>query len=218
MSSYRITEMKWRVSDFVYIAKKFEAYESGKEKPSAFEEVEDGKKEEKAGDESWDGTELMENETESFYDNNLRKYGIRTKKGRILVEPKYEQLQKSEKNYIAQNGNTAFLLGNLGNIIKSKSYNGKIQIYSNLTVRYNITREKTEYWDENVELFEEDDLANNGPIKKKFFFNHTFSLEVTSSDDKRTYDERKRDRQNYELKKKEYLEKISSNYKSQGYE
>jgi len=54
--SHKITEMQWRVSDFVYIAKKFEAYESGKEKPDALEQVEEGKDEEKAGDESWDET------------------------------------------------------------------------------------------------------------------------------------------------------------------
>jgi hypothetical protein len=93
--SYKITEMHWRVSDFVYIAKKFAAYESGKEKPSAFDEVEDGKKEEKAGDESWDGTDMVDTEMEPYQEGRF--YGLKSKKGTKKLPAIYNEILPSTK-------------------------------------------------------------------------------------------------------------------------
>ena len=116
ISSFKITAIKWRMADFEYIARKFKDYETGMDKPTAFEEVADGEKKNKAGDESWDETDLVDSETEIFQDETNRKYGIRSKKRRVIKEGQYDRMEKSdqEKLYIASKGNTVFILNNMG--------------------------------------------------------------------------------------------------------
>jgi len=125
VSSFRISSIKWRMSDFIYIVKKFEDYETGKEKPTAFDEVANGEKENKAGDGFWDETDLVDNETESFYDENKRKYGIRTLKKKILLEGKYDEIKKSpkEKFYIAKKDKTLYVLNNTGKEVYQQTFN-----------------------------------------------------------------------------------------------
>jgi hypothetical protein len=116
--SYKITEMHWRVSDFVYIAKKFAAYESGKEKPSAFDEVEDGKKEEKAGDESWDGTDMVDTDVEPFTDNVSKTLGLKTKMRTVKAfsfDEYYSIYKLGNTNYfVLRSKNNKYLILNKG--------------------------------------------------------------------------------------------------------
>ena len=123
-SNFKISRIKWNMSDFKYIAKKYADYESGKDKPTAFDEVEKGVKENKAGDEFWDETDLVDSETEAFRDQKTGKYGIKTKKGKIVQEPIFDNIVKSakEKYYIAKNANTVSILNNMGKSTYSKTY------------------------------------------------------------------------------------------------
>ena len=133
--SYKITEMHWRVSDFVYIAKKFAAYESGKEKPSAFDEVEDGKKEEKAGDESWDGTDMVDTEMEPYQEGRF--YGLKSKKGTKKLPAIYNEilpstkegvfLAKKENGVVAVNASGKEIASLKGDYIISKYFPGFVQ-------------------------------------------------------------------------------------------
>ena len=61
-TSVKITKIEWKMSDFIYIAKKYKDYENGKDKPTAEDEVNNTEVPNKAGDEFWDDTDIVCNE------------------------------------------------------------------------------------------------------------------------------------------------------------
>ncbi|MFT4849911.1 MAG: hypothetical protein ACI83B_002459 [Sediminicola sp.] len=130
ISSFRVSNIKWRMSDFIYIAKKYEDYETGKDKPTAFDEVANGEQENKAGDGFWDETDLMDNEIEPFYENG-KGYGIRTKKEKILVNPIYEKLESTKQKgiFIAKTSSSVIAINSRGNILDELK--GDYRIYQN---------------------------------------------------------------------------------------
>jgi hypothetical protein len=61
-SSIKITKIEWNISEFIYIAKKYKEYESGKDKPEPEDEVADSEVPNKAGGDFWDDTDVICNE------------------------------------------------------------------------------------------------------------------------------------------------------------
>ncbi len=129
-SSAKIKSIKWPINEFVYIAQKLKDYEEGKDEPSAFDEVANTATKSKSGDGIWDEADLLDTETEVFYDNEKRLYGIKTKKGRIIKEPFYDNIVKSKTQpyFLAQKGNTAYSLSNFGNVLEIKGYSKSFYI------------------------------------------------------------------------------------------
>lgn len=212
ISSFRISSIKWRISDFIYIAKKFEDYETGKDKPTAFDEVANAEKENKAGDGFWDETDLVDNETESFYDENKRKYGIRTLKKKILLEGKYDEIKKSpkEKFYIAKKDKTIFILNNTGKEVYSKTFseypnygtcdNGSIWITEvtekNQVGDYNYYTQTGNHYS-----FHQGKLILTTKWWDSYQPASPLTILVSSGNDERTYAQKKADEERYEAER-----------------
>jgi hypothetical protein len=218
ISSFRISKIKWRIRDFIYIAKKFEDYESGRDTPTAFDEVAEGEKKNKAGDESWDETDVVDFKTEAFYDQRIKTYGVRTLKGRVLVPPKYDQIVSGGKYYIAKNGNTAYLLDNIGRVIKTKTYPNIHSINSDLTVTVNSKTEDIEGTLYKVSYSESDSLMpGEEGIYKHYSTQMGLYLTVENQDDNRTAAEKKRDNVNREKATEQKIKETESKFESLGY-
>jgi uncharacterized protein YfaP (DUF2135 family) len=85
ISSFGVSDIKWRMSDFIYIAKKFEDYETGKDKPTAFDEVANGEQENKAGDGFWDETTAIPCAIDltNDFNNKITKEGVINFSGKV---------------------------------------------------------------------------------------------------------------------------------------
>lgn len=222
MVNFKMTTLKWRMSDFVYIAKKFNDYESGKEKPSVFDEVEKGEKENKAGGSFWDDTDIVDSETESFYDQQAKKYGVRTLKGKILVSGKYNQIIKSGKYYIARNDNTAYLLNNMGGLLKTKTYSNISSINSDLTVTFNYKSDDVENTPYSINYGESESLVpgKEGAFKHYSVYDRRgMSLIMSNANevDKRTEEQKKRDEENREKFRAQKIREAELRFESLGY-
>ena len=205
ISSFKISSIKWRMSDFEYIARKFNDYETGKDKPTAFDEVADGEKKNKAGDESWDETDLVDSETEIFRDEQNSKYGIRSKKGRVLKEGQYDRMEKNEKDkfYIASKGNMVFILNNMGAEVYSKILNAPPEIgkcaNGNFWVTETLNKEKMgghNYYitTGNKYIFHAGKLARSYKWYSGFYPPYIGSLIVSSGEDNRSSQQKEADR------------------------
>lgn len=226
ISSFRISKLEWRLSDFLFIATTLKDYESGKAKPPIEDEISKQPIPNKAGNEFWDDTEQLDTDTEPFYDEKLNRYGLRTKQGRILVQPKYNKLITGRNgiNYIAEQNNTVFLLNKAGSIIKTKNYpsipyNQNVFISDDLHVVYHEKEIEVEEYGMKIILYQEENLLNDSSVKKYFkFVNKSWDILVKDNNDTRTYSEIEAAEKRYQEKKSNYLNQLSIQYSSMGYE
>lgn len=222
ISSFKISKIKWKISDFIYIAKKFEDYKTGKDKPTAFDEVEEGKKEAKAGDGFWDDPDLLDGDGDPYYDQTARKYGIKTKKNRIVTQPLYDNIVKSMKGkyFIASKGNTVFVLNPGGRVIHQKlmEKNPRIgacndgNVYATNSVNERVENYSYEKTYGETSIFNMSGLKGNS---KWFYFSTPLSLTVSSGSS--TAEERAEWKRQWEEKKAALRAKYGAELEAKGY-
>lgn len=82
--NFYISKIKWRISDFIYIAKKFDDYEKGKDKPSTTDEVAHCESKTKSNDDFGGGTAemLCAIDLDKNFNNTTTNEGILVIKGK----------------------------------------------------------------------------------------------------------------------------------------
>ncbi|CAL1519634.1 hypothetical protein [Chitinophaga sp. MM2321] len=234
ITSFKIARIEWKVDEMIEIAQKYTNYENGKEKPSVFDQVKEGKNETKSGGGFWDETDMVDADTESFYDSNTRLYGIKTSKGRVLKTPAFDHIVKStkQKYYLARKGNEIFLLNNMGAQLYAKILPSEPSIGAcpngQLTAEFTTEKISLDEHDYNFTAGESLEFES-GSYKhtSKWYFGSSiprYSLVVSNGNDQRSSaqieadDRRREERLAREAKElRGLIAQEESNFKSKGY-
>ena len=131
---------------------------------------------------------------------------------------------KNGINYIAEQNNTVFLLNKSGSIRKTKNYpsipyNQNVFISDDLHVVYHEKEIKVEEYGMKIILYQDENLLNDYSVKKYFkFVNDSWDILVKDNNDTRTYSEIEAAEKRYQEEKSNYLNQLSIEYRSMGYE
>lgn len=230
IADFKLTTIKWPISLMKYIAVKLDKYQKGEEAPSPADSVNAAAIEKKSGEDTWDQPDMVDADTDPFYDKTVDRYGIKSKKGIVLKAAEYDRIVKNPKTrqFLASKGKTVYVLNSMGGVLASKTlstssfYTSSCPSNGNLYVEISLPKppRSNDFQTTNIyltEVYTCDANGFKGPEKLYRVEETGYGLTLESDDDHRTEAQKRADEQRVERERRAEVRSAASYCASLGY-